>query len=308
MQGPGPEIALRNEDPDKIVSSMAKSPLRYRLMLVAAAALFSTGGAAIKAASLNGLQIASFRSGVAAVFLLAAIPESRRQWRWPMAPVAACYAATLVAFVMANRLTTAANAIFLQSTAPLYVLLLGPLFLHERIRPRDVGFVAVVLCGIACFFVGAPAVAVTAPDPWRGNLFGLASGVTYAFTLAGLRLLARRDTGGAAIATVALGNLMACAATLPWALPVHAPRATDAAVLLYLGTIQIGTAYVFLTRGIRHIPAVEATTLLMAEPALNPVWTWLVHREAPGIWAIAGGALIVTATLWNTWRGQRYPL
>ena len=92
-----------------------------------------------------------------------------------MVPVAACYAATLVAFVLATRLTTAANAIFLQSTAPLYVLLLGPLLLHGPIRARDVGFVAAVACGIACFFIGSPAVAVTAPDPLHGNLFGLAT-------------------------------------------------------------------------------------------------------------------------------------
>jgi drug/metabolite transporter (DMT)-like permease len=289
---------------------MTNSPLRYRILIVAAAALFSTGGAAIKAASLGGWQIASFRSGIAALFLLAVIPESRRSWHWRMLPVAACYAATLVCFVLANRLTTAANAIFLQSAAPLYVLLLGPVLLHEPIRGRDVGFVAAVACGIACFFIGSPNAVRTAPDPWRGNLFAVAAGLAYAFALVGLRWLARDDTrdaegnaaGGAAIATVAMGNLMACAAALPMALPAAAISAKDLAVLLYLGAIQIGVAYFCLTRGIRHVPAVEATTLLMVEPALNPVWTWLVHGEKPGTWAVAGGALIVCATLWNTWR------
>ena len=290
---------------------MTNSPLRYRFLIVVAAALFSTGGAAIKAASLGGWQIASFRSGIAALFLLAVIPEARRSWRWRMLPVAVCYAATLVSFVLANRLTTAANAIFLQSAAPLYVLLLGPVLLHEPIRGRDVGFVAAVACGIACFFVGSPNAVRTAPDPWRGNLFAIAAGLAYAFALVGLRWLARGDrasaAGGAAIATVTLGNLIACAAALPMALPATGLSAKDVAVLLYLGAIQIGVAYVCLARGIRHVPAVETTTLLMVEPALNPVWTWLVHGEKPGTWAVAGGALIVCATLWNTWRTSPRP-
>ena len=283
---------------------MSNSPIRSRLLIIAAAALFSTGGAAIKAASLGGWQIASFRSGIAALFLLAVIPESRRLWRWRMLPVAACYAATLICFVLANRLTTAANAIFLQSAAPLYVLLLGPLLLDEPVRRRDVGFVAAVVCGIACFFVGSPHAGVTAPDPWRGNLFAVASGLAYAFMLAGLRWLSRKDARGTAIATVALGNVIACVAALPLALPATSIGGKDIAVLLYLGVIQIGVAYYCLTRGIRHVPAVQATTLLMAEPALSPVWTWLVHSERPGAWALAGGALIVSATLWNTWRAD----
>ena len=272
--------------------------------MIAAAALFSTGGAAIKAVSIGAWQIASFRSGVAALFLLVAIPESRRLWRWRMLPVAACYAATLVCFVLANRLTTAANTIFLQSAAPLYVLLLGPLLLHEPIHRRDVGFVAVVLCGIACFFIGSPHAGATAPDPWRGNLFAVASGLTYALMLVGLRWLSRKHAGGAAISTVVMGNVIACVAALPLALPAPAITAKDWTILLYLGTIQIGVAYLCLARGIGHVPAVEATAFLMVEPALNPVWTWLVHGEVPGAWAVVGGALILAATLWNTWRAQ----
>ncbi len=273
-------------------------------MLVAAAALFSTGGAAIKAATLTGFQIASLRSGIAAVFLLCVIPETRRGWSVRMAPVAAAYAATLVLFVLSNRLTTAANAIFLQSASPLYLLLLGPLLLHEPIRRRDVIFLLAVVCGVTLVFVGAQHAAASAPDPMRGNVLGAASGLTYALMLAGLRWLARKGEGGNAIATAAVGNLAACIAVLPWALPFAAVGFTDAAVLLYLGCFQIGVAYLLLTRGIRYVPAVEATTLLMAEPALSPVWTWIVHGETPGGWAIAGGTVILSATLWNTLRDR----
>ena len=284
-----------------------ESPLRNRLLLLAAGLLFSTGGAAIKAASLTGWQVASFRSGVAALVLLAVLPNARRQWHWRMLPVAAAYAATLVLFVLANRLTTSANAIFLQATAPLYVLLLGPFLLHEPIRRADLCYMLAVGAGLVLFFAGRDTAVVTAPDPPRGNLLALGSGVTYALMLAGLRWHGRRGGEDSGIATVAAGNLIAFAAALPMALPVHAFSARDAAVVLYLGVAQVGLAYWCLTRAIRHVPAFEATTMLQIEPAMNPVWTWLAYGERPTLWALAGGAVIVSATLVNTWWGRRRP-
>ena len=272
---------------------------------MAAGLLFSTGGAAIKAASLTGWQVASFRSGLAAVVLLAALPNARRRWHWRMLPVAAAYAATLILFVLANRLTTSANAIFLQATAPLYVLLLGPFLLHEPIRRADLFYILAVGAGLALFFAGRDTVAITAPDPPRGNLLALASGVTFALMLAGLRWHGRQGGEDSGIATVAAGNLIAFLAALPMALPLHAFGARDAAVILYLGAVQVGLAYWCLTRAIRHVAAFEATTMLQLEPAMSPVWTWLAHGERPTAWALAGGAVIVSATLVNTWWGRR---
>jgi drug/metabolite transporter (DMT)-like permease len=282
-----------------------ESPVRNRLLLVSAALLFSTGGAAIKAASLTGWQVASFRSGVAALVLLAALPSARRWFRWRMLPVAAAYAATLILFVLANRLTTSANAIFLQATAPLYVLLLGPFLLREPIRRADLFYILAVGAGLALFFAGRDTVAATAPDPPRGNLLALASGVTYALMLVGLRWHGRQGGEDSGIATVVAGNLMAFLAALPMALPLHAFAARDAAVILYLGAAQVGLAYWCLTRAIRHVPAFEATTMLQLEPAMSPVWTWLAYAERPTSWALAGGAVIVSATLVNTWWGRR---
>jgi DME family drug/metabolite transporter len=282
-----------------------ESPVRNRLLLVSAALLFSTGGAAIKAASLTGWQVASFRSGLAALVLLAALPSARRWFRWRMLPVAAAYAATLILFVLANRLTTSANAIFLQATAPLYVLLLGPFLLREPIRRADLFYILAVGAGLALFFAGRDTVAATAPDPPRGNLLALASGVTYALMLVGLRWHGRQGGEDSGIATVVAGNLIAFLAALPMALPLHAFAARDAAVILYLGAAQVGLAYWCLTRAIRHVPAFEATTMLQLEPAMSPVWTWLAYAERPTSWALAGGAVIVSATLVNTWWGRR---
>ncbi len=271
--------------------------LRHRLQILGAALLFSTGGAVIKATSLNNWQVAGFRSLVAAIAILMVMPSARHNWTWRAAAVGLAYALTLVLFVSANKLTTAANAIFLQSTAPLYLLILGPLILKERVRRVDVLLMAVVACGLACFFIGHEPARVTAPQPFLGNVIALLSGLTYAFTITGLRWISSRTHAPeSAMATVALGNLLAFLICLPAALPVQRGGPLDIAAILYLGVFQIALAYYLLGGGVRHIPAVEAGTLLLAEPALNPVWTWLAHGERPGALAIFGGALILAAS------------
>ncbi|MBS1858815.1 MAG: DMT family transporter [Acidobacteria bacterium] len=282
-----------------------ESSVRHRLLLASAALLFSTGGAALKAATLTGWQVAGFRSLVAAVVLLAVLPGTRRGWNWRMAPVVLAYAATLVLFALANRLTTSANAIFLQATAPIYVLLLGPLILKERVHRDDIVFILCMGAGLGLFATGHDRAVATAPNPPLGNVLALGSGVAYAAMLTGLRWLSRQKQGDLALATVAEGNLAAFLIALPMALPVTHISAADAAVVLYLGAAQIGLAYWCLTRGISGVPAFEATTILQLEPAMNPVWTWLFHAERPNTWALAGGVVIVAATVVNTWVKSR---
>lgn len=277
-------------------------------MLVAAAVLFSTGGAAIKAVSLTPWQVAFSRSIIAAAVLLLAIPQSRRGWSLRTAPVALAYASTLVLFVLANRTTTAANAIFLQSAAPLYLLLLSPWLLKEHIRRSDVAYIIAIAIGLALLFLQNEKSAATAPDPVRGNIYAAASGLTYALTLAGLRWLGRGKQTDPGIATVAMGNLMVAAALFPLAMPIRDANAVDVAVMLYMGVFQVGLAYVFVTRALRHVPALEANTVLLLEPALNPVWVWLLHGERPGRLALLGGAVILASTLWNASRQTPRPI
>ena len=271
--------------------------MRYRLLILAAAVLFSTGGAAIKSTSLTSWQVACFRSGVAAVALLLLVPASRRLRNYRVWVAAVAYAATMILFVAANKLTTAANAIFIQSTAPLYLLLLGPWLLKEPIRHRDLAFMAVVAAGLSLFFFGTEHIVATAPNPASGNLLALISSVTWAFTIAGLRWLGRKQSDDLSLGMVAAGNLMAFAVCLPLALPVAHWGAPDLAAIGYLGVFQIGLAYVCISKGIRKVPAFEASSLLLVEPALNPLWAWLVHGEMPSAGALAGGALILAATL-----------
>lgn len=286
---------------------------RARWELIGAAALFSTGGAAIKACSLGGWQIAGLRSFVAVFAFLALVRASRRLPRAREWLVGAAYAACLVAFVVSNKLTTAADAIFLQSASPVYMLLLAPLLLGERIRGRDLVFMAVIACGIGAFFLdqtggssAAPAQA-TAPNVWLGRLVALGSGVAWAFTMLGLRWLGANKPpaeSGAASAVLA-GNVLAALACLVVAGPAVELGARDIAIVLWLGVFQIALAYKLVTQAVTHVPAFEASVLLLVEPVFNPLWAWLVHGERPTFWALVGGAIILAATLVKTWLDAR---
>lgn len=279
---------------------------KARFELLATACLFSTGGAAIKAAAFSSWQVAGLRSGVAAVAVFLLVPAARRITRGTAAVtvlVAIAYAATLVLFVLANKLTTAANTIFLQSTAPLYILLLSPLLLKEHIHRRDVGFMAAIGVGMALFFVGRQDSFATAPDPVRGNLLALFSGVTYAAMLMGLRWMGTR--GGSPATAAVIGNLFAFLAATPFMFPLGGHGAGDWLVILYLGIFQIGLAYSLLTRAIPHVPALEASLLLFLEPALSPLWAWTFHGEYPGPWSLLGGVLIMGTMAVKSWADSR---
>jgi drug/metabolite transporter, DME family len=276
-----------------------------RLQLLGAAVLFSTGGAAIKAAAFTGWQIASFRSGIAAVALCLMTPAARRGWTWRAVLVGVAYACCLTLFVLANRLTTAANTIFLQSTAPLYLLVLAPWLLKEPVRRQDLGFMVAVGVGLMLFFVSVDVPLATAPNPGRGNLLAVGSGFFWALAVCGLRWLSTEEGRGSPVAAVVSGNLTAFLVSLPMALPVNPHGAADWSVVVYLGVFQIALAYVFVTNAIRRIPALEASVILLMEPVLNPLWAWVVQREAPGVWALLGGAIIVGATTAKSWAENR---
>ncbi len=270
-----------------------------RLLLIAAAVLFSTGGATIKATTLTGWQVAGLRSAVAAAALLLIVPAARRGWTWRVLPTGLAYAGTLILFVNATKLTTAANAIFLQSTAPLFLLLIGPLLLKEPLHRSDFPLMAGVAAGMAMFFAGVEPVRATAPHPMLGNQLAAFGGLTWALTVAGFRWIGGHSGGRGSIPTIVAGNLLAFAAAAPFAFPLGAVTRGDALAIGYLGIFQIALAYWCLTRAIGHVPAFEAATLILLETVLNPIWTWLLHAERPSIWALSGGALILGATIFN---------
>src|SRR5207247_5223475 len=219
-----------------------------RLQLVLAAGCFSTAGAAIKWCGFAAWQIAAIRAIVATLAMLAFIPEARHRWSWRVGLVGVAYAAAGLLFVFANKLTTAANTVFLQATNPLFVVALAPWLLRERVRAADLAFMGVLAAGLALLFVGGERHFATAPDPLLGSVLAAGSAVAWAFTVPGYRWLARQGGSGAdhgpIAAAAACGNLIVFLVCLPGALPFAAGRATDWLIVIYLGVFQLGLAYV----------------------------------------------------------------
>lgn len=264
--------------------------MKARLYILAAAGLWSTAGAAIKLTALNAWQLSGGRSLVAALAVAALVPASRVRPRPRVLAVALTNAATVILFVVATKLTTAANAIFLQETAPLWVLLLAPLLLGERPNRGELLSIPVYAAGLALFFVDDLTAGQT-----TGKLCALGSGLAFGVTIVGLRHL-RGEGPGALL----WGSVIAAAVTLPlWGTGPGATPA-DLALILFLGVFQLALAYVCFARGLTGVTAVEASLLMLLEPVLNPIWTWLVVRERPGPWALAGGAVVLAATAWRT--------
>ena len=263
---------------------------RGALLVLGAALLWSTGGIGIKALADPALKVAFFRSGFAALTLLLLLRPRLPRWTPAFAAALVSYAACLTTFVVATKWTTAANAIFLQYSGVVWVLLFSPVFLREPFRRRDAVAIAVALGGMALFFVGKFRAG------GAGDAMALLSGVFFAGLVLALR--SERDSG--AEAAVTWGNVLACAALFPFVAGDLALTARSAAILLFLGVFQLAGAYVLFVRGLRHVTATQASLLGMLEPIANPVWVFLFLGERPGIYALAGGAVVLAAIAWRT--------
>jgi drug/metabolite transporter (DMT)-like permease len=262
-----------------------------------AALLWSTGGLFIKATSLSAYELSFYRSLLAA--LTVAFFTRREGFRLNRIALIASvlYAALLLLFVVATKLTTAANAIFLQYTAPIYVLLLEPLFYKERFRLGDLTTVAACIAGMSLFFVGK-----LRPEDVSGNLAALASGLCFALYILLLRHPRAKMVNRAS--SVIYGNLLMVAATAPLGLAAFSGMsALDAGSVLFLGIFQLGVAYTLFTLGMaRGVRSLDASIVGYIEPVLNPVWVFLALGERPSAWALIGGAIIIAAVVVHTVR------
>jgi DME family drug/metabolite transporter len=259
---------------------------------LAAAVLWSTGGLFIKWTSISGLELSFGRSLLAAITVAIFTRHEGFGLNRVTAVASLLYAALLLLFVLATKETTAANAIFLQYTAPVYLLILEPLFYKEKFRTRDLITVALCVLGMSLFFVGK-----LRPQDVTGNLLALASGFCFACYFLLLRHSKSRAVNRAS--SVIYGNLLVVLIAAPVGLRVL-PRLSmhDALSVLYLGVIQIGLAYTLFTvamaRGVRSL---DAGIIGYVEPVLNPIWVFLVLGERPSSWALVGGAVIVIAVV-----------
>lgn len=269
------------------------SPL---LLVVGAAVLWSTGGLFIKAISLPALQLSFGRSLLAAITIAIFTRREGFGINRISAITSLLYAALIILFVLATKLTTAANAIFLQYTAPVYVLILEPIFYKEKFRARDFVTVALCMAGMSLFFVGK-----LRPEDVIGNVLALASGLCFALYFLLMRHPKAREVNRASAAIY--GNLAAAAICAPFFVGVIGRdiTATDLACIAYLGIVQIGVAYLLFTSAMMQgVRSLDAGIICYIEPVLNPVWVFLFLGERPSGWAIIGGAIIIASVLAHT--------
>ena len=254
--------------------------------------LWSTGGLFIKWTSISGLELSFGRSLLAAITVAIFTRHEGFRLNKVTALASVLYAALLLLFVLATKETTAANAIFLQYTAPVYLLILEPLFYKEKFRRLDLITVTACVIGMSLFFVGK-----LRPEDVTGNLLALASGFCFACYFLLLRHPKSRDVNRAS--SVIYGNLLLVLIAAPAGLKVlpHLSR-HDALSIVYLGVVQIGLAYTLFTvamaRGARSL---DAGIVGYIEPILNPIWVFLVIGERPSQWALIGGTIIVLAVV-----------
>lgn len=269
-------------------------PWRGPLLILAASLLWSFGGVGIKslAGSHSAIAITGWRSLFSLALLLPAARLSRERlalfFRPLMLGTAAVYTATVILFVAATTLTTAANAILLQYTAPFWVILFC-LFGDEKPRLREILLAGACFAGLAFFFLDR-----VSPDGLRGILLALLSGCALAVMTLGLRSLAREGDGRGAVDAVIGGNLLCSLLCAPWMVTsIAGLTAPQWGILAALGLGQIALPYLLFSAGVREVSALRATLLSMLEPLLNPVWVALATGEIPGNGTLLGGGLII---------------
>jgi drug/metabolite transporter (DMT)-like permease len=253
------------------------------LFLLSSAILWSSGGLFIKMVSWNSVAIAGLRSLIAMVVIVVYIRHPRFTWTFPQVGGAVAYAITVTLFVIATRLTTAANAILLQYTAPVYVAFLSAWMLQERPQWFDWLTVGMLLGGMTLFFLD-----YLAPGGLLGNVLAILSGISFAF----LVLFMRKQKNESPFETVILGNLFAGIIGLPFMFG-SMPDARSWIGLFFLGVIQLGLSYVLYSKAIKHVTAIEAILIPGIEPILNPIWVFLILGERPGKWALIGGLIVL---------------
>ena len=253
--------------------------------LIGAALLWSMGGVLLKSVHCHPLGVAGGRGIIAAVFLMVCLRRVRLRITPLMLGAAVAYAGTTALFAAANQLTTAANAILLQYTAPIYVAWLGRWLLGERVTRLDWATIGVVFAGMALFFGDK-----LTTDGLTGSLLAIVSGVAFAF----MTVLLRKQRDAEPADSIVLGNLIAAAIGLPFLIAVPPTDAPSWGALVALGTLQLGLSYFLYARAIKHVTALGSILILMIEPVLNPIWVALTLGERPGRWALVGGAVVLT--------------
>ena len=248
--------------------------------------LWSTGGLLIKLISLTAMQLAFFRCFIAAITFGSLFRKKILLVNKLTFINSVFYAAILITFVIATKKTTAANAIFLQSTAPIYVLIFEPIFNKTKYERINVITVAVCMVGMLLFFVGK-----IEPGHLEGNIIALISGLAFASFFLGMK----KNDPKFQNSSIFYGNVLVAIISIPFLFSLETLKTDDFLMVTFLGVFQIAFAYAFFSAGLKRIFAVEASIISMIEPVLNPVWVFIGYGEIPSVTGIIGGIIILTS-------------
>ncbi len=257
------------------------------LFLALAAILWSTSGLFIKILDWQPLSILAARSFFAAIVFLVYLRRIPMRFNLWQLLAAGMFILTQFLFITSTKLTTAANAIFLQYTAPIYVVLLAFWFLHEKPSRMDWLSMLIIFIGLTLFFGDK-----LSTEGFYGNLLAILSGVTSAVMMVSFR--AQKDGHPAE------SNLIAFLITAAFGFPFVLKETWTVeswSILAFLGVFQIGFAFIFFTQGIKHIPALEANLIGTLEPVLNPIWVFLFYGESMGAYALIGGLVVLSGVV-----------
>jgi drug/metabolite transporter (DMT)-like permease len=258
---------------------------RAILLMLTAAVLWSSSGLLVKIIDWQPLSILSARSMVATVVFLIYLRRPNLRWTRPQIAGALGYVGAQVFFISATKLTTAANAIFLTYTSPLYIVLFGYWLLKERPQRADWLSMLVIFAGMLLFFGDRLSF-----EGFYGNVLAILGGMAMAVMI----LCMRRQKEGVPGNTILMGNLLGALIGLPFLLrETFTPSSIG--IISYLGIFQIGISFVCYSVAIKSLQALESTLILIMEPILNPLWVFLVIGEVPGRLASVGGVLVLGA-------------
>ncbi len=275
-------------------------PLHYKGLVYISftALLWSSSGIFIKVLQVSAFHISFYRSGIAALTVIVASLLLKRKPKIEKDFIsnisAVFYAGILIFFVLGTKMTTAANAIFLQFTAPIYLLFLEPLFLKTKFETKNITAIIITIFGMVLFFFGRLEIGNI-----YGNIFAIISGICFAFFSLFLKWKKIKQQGENTLYSIILGNAIVALVGFIIIFPDLSLSLTEIIILLYMGIFQIGISYMIFNEGIKYVSATESMIIATLEAIFNPIWVFLGIGEQPSVYAIIGAAIILGAILWR---------
>ncbi|MBW7573963.1 DMT family transporter [Caproiciproducens faecalis] len=268
-------------------------------LMAACAGLWSIAGIFIKMLPWNALVIAGFRSLIAAVVVFVFMRVTGRRIKLNSASLLSgvFIAATFFAFVSANKMTTAANAIVLQFTSPVFIMIISALVFHQRFHRTDLITVVVTLFGISLFFFDKLG---------TGKMIGNGIAILAGLFMAGMYVITGRTDDDSRMSGILFGHLFTAVVGVPLIFVFPTPISSTAIVsVLALGVIQLGIPYILYGLAVKECPPLACSLVGAIEPLLNPLWVFIFNGEQPGKFALLGGGIVIAAvTGWCVWRDR----